>query len=73
MTFEMADGSCIERRPVAARGQPPDRLAFADVVEKYEDCLGTVVPRPRIEASLSILADLETVPDVGALIETVRP
>ncbi len=73
MTFTLRDGTVLREEPTTSKGQPPNLLAFEDVVEKYENCLDTLLPRQRIDESLSILAELESAPDVSALIEAVRP
>jgi 2-methylcitrate dehydratase PrpD len=73
MVFTLKDGRELVEQPETAKGQPPNLLPFDDVIEKYENCLEPMLPRSSIDDSLPILAALETIPDVSALVEAVRP
>ena len=73
VVFTLKDGRELVEQPTTSKGQPPNLLAFDDVIGKYENCLAPILPRASIDDSLPILAALETAPDVSALIEAVRP
>lgn len=73
MVFTLKDGRELIEQPTTSKGQPPNLLPFDDVIEKYENCLEPMLPRSSIDDSLPILADLEKIPDVSALVEAVRP
>lgn len=71
MEFTLRDGTVVTRQPESSKGQPPNLLAFDDVIEKYENCLDTMLPRERIDESLALLRNLETVCDLSAVVEAV--
>jgi 2-methylcitrate dehydratase len=73
MVFTLKDGREIVENPVSSKGQPPNLLPFDAVIEKYENCLSSMLPRASIDDSLPMLAAFETVPDISAVVEAVRP
>ena len=54
------------RRPRAYPGG--DSISRDDLVEKYRECAGLVLPSQNIDASIALLDKLETVPHIGELI-----
>ncbi len=71
ITYRLADGRTIERRPETAKGQPPALLDFEACVPKYRGCVDGVVAEENIQRSIEIMAQLDACEDVGELMRTV--
>lgn len=61
----------FRRRPRAYPGGEP--WTPEQLVDKYRECAARVLPVERIETSLALLAELEALPDIAVLIETLTP
>ena len=67
VTITLTDGTKLQRRIDQAKGQPRNPLTDAELEVKFRDAAGRVLPKERVEAVLTAVRTLETVPDVGAL------
>jgi 2-methylcitrate dehydratase PrpD len=68
----LRDGSEQGLRVDTPRGDPSRPLTWEELVEKFRDCAGTVLPTQTVERTLRMVERLEELPDVGELTETLR-
>ncbi len=71
--IKMQDGQVFRSRTVEiAKGHPLNPMTEAELVAKFRDCLDHAarrVPRENVEQVIDAVADLESVPQVGALLD----
>ncbi|MCF8110043.1 MAG: MmgE/PrpD family protein [Desulfobacteraceae bacterium] len=65
----LGGGSVLEARVEKARGSPENPLTPTEVREKYIDCCTGILPEKAIEASLSLLNNMEDLDDIRKLMQ----
>jgi 2-methylcitrate dehydratase PrpD len=57
VTVRMRDSSPLSAEVTRERGSPGDPLGWDELVAKYRDCAGRVLPEPQIARSLELISD----------------
>lgn len=73
VTIRLRDGPALARRVDLARGNPENPLSREELVEKFRDCAGTVLPPPRVQACLEQVLALDRLPDLTSLAALLAP
>jgi 2-methylcitrate dehydratase PrpD len=71
VTVILDEGSQHTRHVETPRGEPKAPLTWEELVAKYKDCAGGILPDAAIARSVAIIADLEAATDVGELMGIV--
>lgn len=66
VTLRMREGSALEAEVTRERGDPTDPLSWEELVDKYRDCTGRVLPEEKVERSLELFEELSEI-DVAEL------
>jgi 2-methylcitrate dehydratase PrpD len=69
--IKLNNGKVIEGRNDVARGHPEKPLSWEELGEKFRDCAALVLPRPRTEQALRLVAEIETLPTLAPLFRTL--
>jgi 2-methylcitrate dehydratase PrpD len=67
VTIHLVDGSTVERQASFAKGSPADPMTDAELLAKFEECVGLVDPAADAAATAAELLAIRTVGDVRSL------
>jgi 2-methylcitrate dehydratase PrpD len=69
---DLADGrTLVQEADERYRGGPDHPFTREDLVEKFTDCAGLVLPPAAMAEAVAMVESLETLPDVTALVKTL--
>jgi 2-methylcitrate dehydratase PrpD len=71
VTVHLKNGESVSQRMDSPKGDPDAPLIESEVTEKYRDCAGYVLPPEKVERSLEMLAGLEKLKNVRALMDNL--
>jgi len=71
ITYRLVGGEVVVREPATARGQPPNLLSFDGCINKYRNCVDSMLDARQTERSISLLRDLRNIEDVGEIVRSV--
>lgn len=69
----LKDGRELIKQIEEPLGSPENPMSQDQLIEKYKDCTLRVLAEDRVETSLSMLSELETIGDVSVLINELVP
>jgi 2-methylcitrate dehydratase PrpD len=73
LTVTLTDGRRLSRRAATPRGDASQPLAPEEIRDKYDRCAGLVLEPAEVRRSFELVASLERLPDVGRLVDALRP
>ena len=68
----LKDGRKLEARVEKARGNPENPMSQQEVQDKYLDCCSGILTERSIDKSLSVLANLDNLENIGELMDCFR-
>ena len=71
ISYRLRDGREIIREPENSRGQPPNLMTYEQCTAKYRSCTEGRLPESAILDSIEQVRQLESCPDVSAIVRTV--
>jgi len=68
----LKSGETLAREIIYPKGHPRDPLADSELEEKFKDVAGLTLPESKLDKTLELLWNLESLRDVSEIFETVR-
>lgn len=72
ITFRLRDGRTVVREPEHSRGQPPNLFTFDECLPKFRNCVDGILPADAAERCIALMRDLDRLPDMAQLADSVR-
>jgi len=72
ITVHLKNGQTFSDRVHIVRGRPANPLEYGEVMAKYKDCAGMLLPAADVEQLLALVENMETLPDISALMGIMR-
>jgi 2-methylcitrate dehydratase PrpD len=72
--IDLVDGTTLRHETEHPRGHPSNSLSWADLVSKFRQCVhasAAPVPLAVVDEVVALVANLETLPDAGVIVETL--
>ena len=71
VTVKLKNGETYAQEVLTNKGKPGNRLSREELIAKYTACAEEAIPRKRIDRSLEMLDRLETLDNVGKLMDVL--
>ena len=67
--IKLKNGTTISKRVDYPKGDAKNPMSLDDVSTKYRDCASLVLSKKKVEASLEMVSNMESTPDMAALMD----
>jgi len=68
---KLKDGRVVEGRYDVARGHPAKPMSWTELTEKFRDCAALVLPKKKIEESIRLVEQIDSLKSLGPLLHVL--